>query len=525
MNMERRIQESKAKQQREKQQKANTKANGDADPVTLPFPNAETTSLKTPVLTPPDLEWQEPVELKSETEKAPIFPLDVFPQSIQEYILRSADSIGCSLDYCACSCLGIIAASIGATCKVHVKDNWFEQANLWIALVGDSSQKKTPPMVDIRSPYFEISKARAKLAKQRDDLRKRRRNQSVECEEGDEVQFPIYEHDEGALVASTATIAGLHEFFRRQRRGLLYNRSELSGWFEGMNQFKKGGRGDDRAVYLELYDGSSIDVIYGSKTIRIPNTCLSILGGIQPDKVPAILQDKDGLSARFLWCYPDPIKRKPEEWRSVPFEIRGKWNLAISRLLELNLITEEDRDGNKTLYPNIYSFSDSARKAWTGATQWIADEINNNSAHSDYISAIGKMEGVGIRLSLSMRLLDDACEGVRSGQNIDAVDIEKSLRLCQYFAGMAHRVYRVAKTDKRIALATRILEWIKERNRPLFKRAELYDSIRHNSLITKPEDLIDPIELLRKLNWLRYRKVEGQRGSPLIEANPKLLES
>ncbi len=520
MTIRRRIQESKAKQKQDKQQKANTKASGDNGPATLPFPTPET-----PPSTVSQETWPEPVELKEAAHEAPAFPLEVFPQSIQEYILRSADSIGCSLDYCACSCLGIIAASIGATCKVHVKDNWFEQGNLWIALVGDSSQKKTPPMIDIRSPYFEASKARALVAQQRDEMRNRRRNHSVTTEEGDEVQFPVYEHDEGALVVSVATIAGLREFFRRQRRGLLYNRSELSGWFEGMNQFKKGGRGDDRAVYLELYDGASMDVVYGSKTIRIPNTCLSILGGIQPDKVPPILQEKDGLSARFLWCYPDPIKRKCEEWGSVPLEARGAWNLAISRLLELTLITEEDQEGNKTLHPNIFYLSDGARKAWTDATQWIADEINNNAAHSDYISAIGKMEGVGIRLSLSMRLLDDACNGSRSEQSIDAEDIEKSLKLCQYFAGMAHRVYRVARTDKRIALADRILNWLKERKKALFTRTELYQSIRRNSLVSQPEDLIDPIKLLVKLNWLRYQETEvGQRGSPPLEVHPNLLQ-
>ena len=100
--------------------------------------------------------------------------------------------------------------------------------------------------------------------------------------------------------------------------GLLIMRDELAGL---LASWEKEGREGDRAFYLEAWNGSSsfdTDRI-GRGSIRIPNLCASIFGGIQPDKLTMYLEQaanslaNDGMLQRFqLLVYPDPVP-----WRYV----------------------------------------------------------------------------------------------------------------------------------------------------------------------------------------------------------------
>lgn len=72
-------------------------------------------------------------------------------------------------------------------------------------------------------------------------------------------------------------------------------------------------------------DGCHVDDRIGRGTVRADNICLSLLGGIQPDKIAEYLHravasgDNDGFVQRLqLMVYPDPAKdwqyidRKPD---------------------------------------------------------------------------------------------------------------------------------------------------------------------------------------------------------------------
>ena len=110
----------------------------------------------------------------------------------------------------------------------------------------------------------------------------------------------------------------LGELLRENPAGLLVLRDELVGLIASWD---REGREGERAFYLEAWNGTeSFDTDrIGRGSIFIPNLCVSLFGGIQPDKLVAYLEQaahalaNDGMLQRFqLLVYPD---HRAWEWR------------------------------------------------------------------------------------------------------------------------------------------------------------------------------------------------------------------
>ena len=115
-----------------------------------------------------------------------------------------------------------------------------------------------------------------------------------------------------------STVEKLGELLRENAAGLLVLRDELVGLIAA---WEREGREGERAFFLEGWNGNqSFDTDrIGRGHISIPNLCLSIFGGIQPDKLTGISSRR-----RTPWptmgccngfrCWFIPTQR-PWEWR------------------------------------------------------------------------------------------------------------------------------------------------------------------------------------------------------------------
>ena len=90
-------------------------------------------------------------------------------------------------------------------------------------------------------------------------------------------------------------------------RGVLLLKDELAGWLGNLDKYGDG----DAAFYLAAYGARphTIDRKKLDKPIRIPSLAISILGTIQPEPFSTLLltRDDDGLQARLLPIWPDPV--------------------------------------------------------------------------------------------------------------------------------------------------------------------------------------------------------------------------
>jgi hypothetical protein len=93
------------------------------------------------------------------------------------------------------------------------------------------------------------------------------------------------------------------ELLARSPKGILYKRDEFSGFVGSLEKYGgKSGSNSDRAFYLKAYDGGSYtrDRIVGGE-IFVENLSISMLGGIQPDKLAELKGlTSDGLLQRFI---------------------------------------------------------------------------------------------------------------------------------------------------------------------------------------------------------------------------------
>lgn len=118
-------------------------------------------------------------------------------------------------------------------------------------------------------------------------------------------------------IINDATSEKVAEILSRDPSGSLMVHDELAGWFDSFERYSSGS---SRAFYLSCWNGGPFSkdrVAKGAQDpaaeIHVDNLALSILGGIQPDKL-AKLRDltSDGLLQRFLPVLMPSAKRGDE---------------------------------------------------------------------------------------------------------------------------------------------------------------------------------------------------------------------
>ena len=110
------------------------------------------------------------------------------------------------------------------------------------------------------------------------------------------------------LVVDT-TVEALLAVAASNPKGLLHVRDELAGWYQSLDRYNNGG---DRPFWIECYGGRyyAADRVKNNGTpIKVDRLSIGLLGGIQPDRLADLLKSAaDGLQARFLPIWPDPVE-------------------------------------------------------------------------------------------------------------------------------------------------------------------------------------------------------------------------
>jgi hypothetical protein len=116
--------------------------------------------------------------------------------------------------------------------------------------------------------------------------------------------------------------------------GLICFRDELSGLLGAFD--KSGGAGSDRAFWLEAYGGRSYRfdrVSLKGEAIDIPFCAVSLLGGLQPDRLYTMILsgDDDGLASRPSMR--GPIQCAPVAQRRCPTTLHSWQPCGALRVL------------------------------------------------------------------------------------------------------------------------------------------------------------------------------------------------
>ena len=273
--------------------------------------------------------WGEPdMSVLNPRPKPPEFPTQLFGPFWAKWISSQAESKSAPVDYVGATLLVSASTAIGNARWVSPWEGWTEPSHLWAALVGNPSSGKSPamdPVMDlIRKIEADEAEGHADSLRQyeadviaanyvRDQWEK---DVKTAAKEGyppplkPEAAMEPLKPQRPRLRVSDATPESLMSLLSQLPKGVLMTRDELAGWIGSFNRYA-GGEGGDRAFWLEAWGARSytVDRVKNGKAIIIPHLSIGVLGGIQPDKLASALLkgDDDGLRARFMYFWPDPV--------------------------------------------------------------------------------------------------------------------------------------------------------------------------------------------------------------------------
>jgi hypothetical protein len=475
--------------------------------------------------------------IKSTRLQPPPLPLDVFG-GWSNWISETAEGKAAPADYVAVSLLISSASLIGNARTVSPWAGWVEPCILWGALIGPPSHNKSPaldPITRILS-LMEMDLARdyqstllrwntdAEAAKQ--SYQAWQENVAKAIKSGGDV--PVQPQSAVApdkparprLKVSDITPEELCNVLAGCPKGVLQVRDELSGWLLDMDKYGGGG---ERPIYLQAYGGRgyTVDRRSLSNPIIIPRMSVSVLGGIQPDRLASCIMagDDDGLSARFLYCWPNKVPaRRP---RQIADDKAA--TVALQRLADLALIFKEPEGYEPACIP-LGSEAANEFEVW-----WRAHQNKTEAASGKIASHYGKLPGIVLRISLVLEYMWWAMEaGAAEPREVGTRAVIGAIALAdEYFVPMAVRAFGDAALPEDRRLASALARHIVANKTRRINARDLYREGRVPG-ISDREKAETAVAYLVECDWLtpspgRAGETVGRQRKD-YDVNPKVFE-
>lgn len=340
------------------------------------------------------------------------FPLEVFPDAIQKLIHSAKNTNGFDEDYFSAGILSVCATAIGNSVHLH-NGSYKSKPILWLSIIGSRGTGKTHPLSFAKNPieqkdnqtFIEYQSLMQEYEQKEKDTRGKRPNYAK-------------------FILKDFTPEKLAESLQYNEKGILIFQDELMRWVNSFDQYKKGG---DQQMYLDLFNGNELTVDRVTKEpIRIPQTNVNILGGMQPEIVKQLASNnrgEDGFLDRFLFVYPENLEPHLFTGLDIPDGHKENYKRLINNLLEAPHQTI------KTDASNIEVF-----KQWQHKK---AKECFNDTLER---SIQAKMETYVWRLALIIEMMQQAVTG-NFNTSLQNENLEKAIGLVEYFRWNALRVH------------------------------------------------------------------------------------
>ncbi len=408
--------------------------------------------------------------IRPEAIPAPSWPEKVLPPRWERWTREAAEGAGAPHAFVASALLSAVGAVIGNARWSSPWPGWQEPPALNVALVGAPSSGKSPALdrvvnlvskleADENADYESRMQEARRHAQERAE-RKRiwEAETRAAVRDGTPVPPPPEGLDEPEMpprrrlfsVAPTPEAAAY--LSADNPRGLLLIRDELAGWISGMDRYANGA-GGERQFWLQSHGGrpwTADRVKDGQMPLMVPHLLWSIAGGIQPDRLPLMLDGADdGLSSRFaLFCWPAALPpRRPT--------CRADDEGALARLARIRSLPWEPPE------PVVVPFSDQAADV---IQEWRVQVAGMEAdAAGIFLSWLGKLPGAAVRLALILELMawSESQKGTSEPREVSERSAVAACALLEVFAiPMARRCFGSASLPQAERDARRLARWL-----------------------------------------------------------------
>jgi len=401
------------------------------------------------------------------------FPTSLLPPLLRTLVSQGARAIGCGQTMLALPLLGVLAGCIGNRAVLRIKAQWYVPAVLWIAIIEESGQLKTPALDSVSTPLRERETSIIKSYKARQEAHKNELELWKAMKPDERGDRPAEPRPPERLLISDTTTEAVAERLDASPLGMLVWCDELAAWFKSFDVYR-GGQGPDAQRWLSAHDAKEWFIDRkGAEPIAIPKAAVSIVGGIQPDVLREVLTAehfRNGLAARLLMAMPP---RKQKHWSEAEIDepVRAGYQALLGRLLAMR--PQQDlTDG--ALVPRVLSLASDAKAEYVAWYERHA--ARQNDAEGAESSLLAKLEGGACRLALVLHLARVANGDATA--NPDVVDLQSvrlGITLAEWFAHEGLRVYAVLSESDEDRARRRLVEAIHQR---LGGRASVRDTMR-----------------------------------------------
>jgi hypothetical protein len=386
------------------------------------------------------------------------FPVGVLPASLRALISSGAQAMLVPAEFIGVPMLVLAGSVIGNAWEIELKAGWREGPNLYAAIVGDPGAKKTPSLkLALRGIHLiqERLHGEYRAAKASYDEEMALWEKTPKKERGDPPESPRFNH----VWTSDSTTEALAEMLATAK-GIVLFRDELVGWVKSMDQYRSG-KGADRQHYLSMWSRSQIKIDRKSAPapIIVDRPCLSVVGGIQPDILPDLVENAqrdDGFIDRLLFSYPDI---GDDHW--TEYGVDQAAQAAVERLFAdlYDLQGAEMPSGD--VVPRVALLSAEARELWRQWYEENAAEHRSETLPSSLKGTWAKMPSQLARLALILHLGHAVDAGERPVALISEERLAGAIVLVDYFKDHTRAVLGELRTP-RPQLEERILRGLRE---------------------------------------------------------------
>lgn len=366
------------------------------------------------------------------------FPLNIFPDPVEKYILHTKDKLMLNEDFMAGSLLWMTSILIGNSIKIEAKKGWLESPILFIALVGKAGLGKTPSTKPIIHPIKKINQKKIE-----DYLNKYKEYEEyIEATKKEQSTLvPVAKPKKKQILAEDTTIEALINLHNESNKSIGVFKDELDGWFKDMNKYRDGS---DKQKWLSIWSNESIIVNRVSRPdLYIASPFISVLGGIQPTILSEQFTQENianGFIDRFLFCYPDKIKFEDFSLLDIEESITDWWRDSIIKINDY-ISTFIKRDENENIIPFIAKMDKDAMSEWIKVFNKYSNIQNSDEEIESNKSMIAKIKIYIPRFALIIHFLDCMFNSKDLKTNfINKESIIKSERLAQYFINQFKKI-------------------------------------------------------------------------------------
>ena len=458
--------------------------------------------------------WSTPIPF--DEVKLPSFPVDALPAPLCDWVKAVAENTETPVDMAAVCALAVLSCALQGKFIVHAKSGYDEPLNLYILIIANSGERKSPIVRMMTRPIYkyedrenqriqELMEAdQANLSSWKKQIDMLERDGKTDEATKLRARCRELEHNRAKplrLIADDITAEALTSLLA-ENKGLMTIISTEGSLFDTLAGRYSNNISID--TLLKAYSGDRIRVDRkGRESEVINDPALTMLLSAQDNVLEGLMGNEvfksRGLTARILYCRPkSKMGTRHFDTPELPKELKAEYMKLILALLEIpvpaNGVPQRIRL-SPGAYHHIKEFFD-----------WLEPQLVDNLEHMEGWGA----KFIGNTLRIAGLLHCAQYKETASEIAMSPSTAKRAIRIAKYFLQHALCAYSIMGADKALRGAKRILKRLQGQDKRELTRYQIHRLCRGE--FPRVEDTIPSIELLIEYGYLKERTYSAPTG-------------